>query len=130
MSSEKNPPFNDSNLVDHPVPQKKCLSNCVRNVPLKCNNTDKKYSGDSEKQLEPDGESLKKTEKNKKGRCAHGECKKKISLMGFDCKCRHRFCIGHLPSEVHICTFDYQSEHKKKLRKNNAVIGPIKVTKI
>jgi len=70
------------------------------------------------------------TKKNKKGRCALGKCKKKITLMGFSCRCGLRFCLNHLPAEVHQCTFDYQAEQQSQLSTSNPKVAPSKVDKI
>ncbi len=42
-------------------------------------------------------------------RCGHSECKKKLTLTDFDCKCGIRFCSAHRHAETHACTFNYKS---------------------
>lgn len=65
--------------------------------------------------------------KSKKKRCAHPECRKRITLTDFACKCGNTYCSKHrvgLPTEVmatqnarsHFCTFDYKAENQKRLR--------------
>ena len=66
----------------------------------------------------------------KRTRCAHPECKKKVTLIGFDCRCGLRFCSQHVAAEEHECTFDYKEAGKKVLQENNQLIAPTKVTKI
>jgi hypothetical protein len=62
-------------------------------------------------------ESEKKSEKPKTIRCEHPECRKKLGLYGFDCKCGKQFCGQHRAAEIHMCTFDYKNEGKKELLK-------------
>ena len=50
-------------------------------------------------------------------RCEHVDCKKKLGLLGFDCKCGHHYCAQHRGAEQHSCTFDYKNEGRKELLK-------------
>jgi hypothetical protein len=63
------------------------------------------------------------------GRCE--QCKKKLGVMEYKCKCGKIFCITHLHAEEHNCTFNYQEEGQTLLRRQN-VVGPLstKVDKI
>ena len=65
--------------------------------------------------------------KPKKKRCAHQECRKRITLTDFACKCGNTYCPKHrvgLTTEKmamrngrsHFCTFDYKAENQKRLR--------------
>jgi hypothetical protein len=48
-------------------------------------------------------------------------CKKKLGLMPFTCKCGKNTCINHQwPS--HECSYDYKSDAKQKLMKENPKI--------
>ena len=52
------------------------------------------------------------------------QCKKKLGLLPYQCKCGGSFCITHLPGEEHKCTYDYKAEQQERLRK--AIdIGPL-----
>lgn len=42
-------------------------------------------------------------------RCSY--CKKK-SIYLSNCKCGSKFCIKHIRSEEHDCTYDYKNERK------------------
>ena len=119
--SSKTPPPTDENILVHPADKNN------ENTP-----TNSITENTSTKKNDPNTSNLprKVNEKNKKGRCAHGECRKKIKLMGFDCKCKLRFCISHLPAEVHNCTYDYKSEGQNRLKETNQPIVPTKVPKI
>ena len=40
--------------------------------------------------------------------CSHPQCKKKINLMKFTCKCQLDFCIKHMAPETHNCTYNFK----------------------
>jgi len=48
-------------------------------------------------------------------KCPHAECKKKISLVDFPCKCSAVYCSSHRAPETHACSFDYRKEQKENL---------------
>ena len=48
-------------------------------------------------------------------KCSHKDCKKKISLVDFPCKCCAVYCSAHRAPETHACSFDYKGEQKKNL---------------
>ncbi len=48
-------------------------------------------------------------------RCS--ECKKKLGVMEYKCKCGKILCISHLRTEEHNCTHDYKAEGKEQLKK-------------
>lgn len=52
------------------------------------------------------------------------QCKKKLGVMEYKCKCGKTFCITHLHAESHKCTYDYQAEAKTILKKQIEV-GPL-----
>eukprot|EP01094_Clydonella_sp_ATCC50884_P013310 TRINITY_DN235_c0_g1_i1.p1 TRINITY_DN235_c0_g1~~TRINITY_DN235_c0_g1_i1.p1 ORF type:complete len:156 (-),score=51.08 TRINITY_DN235_c0_g1_i1:430-897(-) len=54
----------------------------------------------------------KKVQKNK-GRC--WECKKKVGLLGYTCKCEYVFCANHRMAEQHTCDFDFKTDGKELL---------------
>ena len=49
-------------------------------------------------------------------RCQHDECKKKLNLMSFTCKCGKKLCVKHMNAEMHNCTFNYKQDGKEKLQ--------------
>ena len=69
----------------------------------------------------------KKIQKNKK-RC--WSCRKKVGLMGFECKCSYVFCAEHRYAEAHTCTYDYMTEQRAKLKQDNPTIEADKLTRI
>ncbi|GLC36197.1 hypothetical protein PLESTB_001369400 [Pleodorina starrii] len=58
------------------------------------------------------------------------ECKKKVGLTGFKCKCGNMYCGQHRYAESHNCPFDYKGVHKEKLASSNPVVQASKVQKI
>ena len=54
-------------------------------------------------------------------------CGKKLKITDLVCKCNLRFCKFHKYPESHNCIYDYKSEQRKLLEKNNPVITPTKV---
>ena len=51
-------------------------------------------------------------------------CKKKVGLTGFECRCGNVFCGQHRYAEQHNCTFDYKAHDRAILDKlNPKVIG-------
>ena len=57
-------------------------------------------------------------------------CSKKTGLLGFKCRCEGNFCSAHRHAEDHKCGYDYKTDAKNKLAKDNPVIVSAKVTKI
>lgn len=47
-------------------------------------------------------------------RCA--QCRKKLGVMGYTCRCEKAFCITHLAREAHTCTYDFATEERARLR--------------
>lgn len=72
----------------------------------------------------PDGQNGKK----KKNRCFN--CKKKVGLTGFTCRCGGLFCSIHRYSDKHECNFDYKELGAEEIRKSNPVVVAKKVQKI
>ena len=78
----------------------------------------------------PEGNQEKKDGhgKKKKNRCLN--CKKKVGLMGFECRCGGLFCAIHRYSDKHECGFDYKELGAKEIKNNNPVVVASKVQKI
>ena len=45
------------------------------------------------------------------------QCKKKLVVCEYKCKCGKLFCITHLYAEEHNCTYDYKTEGQIQLKK-------------
>jgi len=65
--------------------------------------------------------------KPKKKRC--GVCKKKLGLTGFPCHCGSMFCPVHRYADQHGCSYDYATEGKKQLAKDNPVVQDDKIAR-
>ena len=63
-------------------------------------------------------------------RCQQAECKKKIGLTDFACKCSMFFCSEHRYTEVHACSFDFKAAGKQQLEKQLIKTIGVKVDRI
>ena len=63
-------------------------------------------------------------------RCGHAECKKKLGLLGFDCKCGAKFCASHRYPSDHSCSFDFKAAAAETLKTQLASCVAEKVTRI
>jgi hypothetical protein len=52
------------------------------------------------------------------------QCKKKLGISEYKCKCGKLFCISHLHAEEHNCTYNYKQEGQDLLKKQ-LEIGPL-----
>ena len=52
---------------------------------------------------------------NTSNRCCKSDCKKKLALSDFACKCEKRYCSNHRTPELHSCTYDFNSAGMKYL---------------
>eukprot|EP00877_Chromochloris_zofingiensis_P011749 jgi/Chrzof1/6828/Cz02g00050.t1 len=57
------------------------------------------------------------------------QCRKKVGLTGFKCKCGLMFCGQHRYAETHDCTFDYKAMERQKLAENNPLVQASKVAR-
>jgi len=55
--------------------------------------------------------------KAKKPRC-HA-CRKKVGMLGFECRCGHLFCAVHRHPDTHSCSIDYKAMDRERLRRDN-----------
>jgi Ubiquitin family/A20-like zinc finger/AN1-like Zinc finger len=49
-------------------------------------------------------------------------CTKKIGLLGVQCRCGYFYCTEHRYAESHSCEYDYKTNERRKLRKQNPVV--------
>ncbi|XP_066139605.1 AN1-type zinc finger protein 4-like [Euwallacea fornicatus] len=62
----------------------------------------------------------------KKSRCS--ECNKRLNITNiYNCRCGRIFCSQHRYSEVHRCTYDYKTEGRKILERQNPLVTGQKV---
>lgn len=50
-------------------------------------------------------------------RCQCDDCRNKLTLTSYPCRCGKYFCNSHRYSEDHKCTYDYKADAKKELLK-------------
>lgn len=50
-------------------------------------------------------------------RCEKEECKCKLKLSDYMCRCGNYYCATHRLGETHSCSFDYRQHHKDILLK-------------
>lgn len=58
------------------------------------------------------------SEKPKKIRCDQAECRTKLGLLGFDCKCTGKYCGKHRYPDQHDCAYNHRAESVSTLKKN------------
>jgi len=58
-----------------------------------------------------------KPEKQKKARCEHTDCRVRLGLLGFDCKCGAKFCGTHRYPESHDCGYNHKAAGEALLAK-------------
>ena len=63
--------------------------------------------------------------KKKPERCEM--CKKKVGIIGFECRCGSMFCRKHRFPEKHECNFDYKALGCEILMKQNPPLKPDKL---
>ncbi|KAL3628443.1 hypothetical protein CASFOL_027489 [Castilleja foliolosa] len=56
----------------------------------------------------------------KKDRC--GLCKKKVGLLGFDCRCGATFCGTHRYPQEHACNIDFKKDGRALIQVENPVV--------
>ncbi|PSC69790.1 AN1 family Zinc finger domain-containing [Micractinium conductrix] len=57
-------------------------------------------------------------------------CRKKVGLLGFECRCGYVFCSGHRHANDHSCTYDFASMDKANLAKANNKVVAAKIDKL
>ena len=55
------------------------------------------------------------SESKKSVRCF--QCKKKLGVMSYTCKCEKLLCISHLPPQEHQCGSDFKKEGRAEIQK-------------
>jgi hypothetical protein len=54
-------------------------------------------------------------------------CEKKVGLLGMQCRCGYFYCTEHRYAEMHACEYDYKSNERRKLKKENPVVTGAKL---
>ncbi|CAM9002405.1 unnamed protein product [Rhodiola kirilowii] len=50
------------------------------------------------------------------------ECRKRVGLTGFECRCGHMFCGVHRYPEEHGCDFDFKAKGRSDIAESNPVV--------
>ena len=64
-------------------------------------------------------ESKNQSQNQNTSKCNLEECKKKLLLTDFKCKCSNTYCSKHRLPETHMCTYDYKTSGRNLLDKQN-----------
>lgn len=70
------------------------------------------------------------TQKAPPTRCQAVDCKKKLGLTAFACRCKGYYCTAHRADEAHGCTFDYKEAHRAILSTSMVKVVGSKVDQI
>ncbi|KAK9673676.1 hypothetical protein RND81_12G182800 [Saponaria officinalis] len=57
-------------------------------------------------------------------------CRKRVGLTGFRCRCGDLFCADHRYSDRHDCPYDYKSEGRAAIARENPVVKAAKIQKV
>ena len=132
----------ETNSIPEPVMCRNCMvfygSNHTDNMCSKCyresNSKVQQKKTEETKIVEPEiqptapeAEVSKKPIQTNTSACWN--CSGKVGLMGHQCKCEYIFCKKHRLPESHDCDFDFQSQGKAALAKNNPAIKSSKLEK-
>jgi hypothetical protein len=79
----------------------------------------------SEKEIPPVTPNQPK--KPKKPRCPHKECRTKIGLISFTCKCGKTFCVAHQSPHSHDCSYDHGQDKRNDIQTKNPSVIPQKL---
>jgi len=63
--------------------------------------------------------STSKNTNKSSNRCNLEECNKKLQLTDFKCKCNNTYCSKHRLPETHCCNYDYKTNGRDLLNKQN-----------
>lgn len=63
-------------------------------------------------------------------RCCMLDCKKKIGLIRFECKCGLSFCVKHKLPELHNCSFNHKNEGITSLKHKLVKVSSNKIIPI
>ena len=85
-----------------------------------------KQEAEKEAALKPVENAEERDDQTDKSRCWN--CNKKIGLTGVRCRCGYFFCAAHRYAESHDCDYDYKTNERKKLTRQNPVVQANKLS--
>lgn len=59
-----------------------------------------------------------------------GQCRARLGLLTFDCRCGKTFCSSHRYADEHNCSFDYRKLGQEEIQRNNPQVIGEKIYKI
>ena len=68
-------------------------------------------------------ETIPKSKFSNKNKIRCPQCKKKLSMMSFECKCGNMYCITHQTPHMHSCSYNYKNDLQNKIEKDNPKLG-------
>jgi len=68
-----------------------------------------------------------KASKSSVNRCHN--CRKRVGLTGFRCRCGEMFCGAHRYSDRHDCSYDYKSAARDAIARENPVVRAAKIVR-
>ncbi|GAB4835183.1 switch-activating protein Sap1 [Ancistrocladus abbreviatus] len=75
-----------------------------------------------------DGEVREPPAKRTVNRCS--DCKRRVGLTGFRCRCGELFCSVHRYSDRHDCSYDYKAAGRAAIARENPVVKAAKILKV
>lgn len=88
---------------------------------------EEKYCCEESAVKEGEEEDEKNSEPVQKNRKRCFECRKKVGLLGIECRCGYVYCGNHRYPDSHRCSFDFKEFDRSKLMKANQKVVADKV---
>jgi len=63
-------------------------------------------------------------------RCGKEDCKRKLPLTAYACKCNVLYCQVHCAPEEHKCSYNYFEENQKRMKDNLSSMTFLKKDKL
>lgn len=83
---------------------------------------------DQQSKINNQEKKINNQEKKKYKRCF--QCKKKLKMIHFTCRCNHMFCVVHQNPHSHNCSFNNKKVCQEAIELNNPQTTHQKLVKI
>ncbi|GAV66006.1 zf-AN1 domain-containing protein/zf-A20 domain-containing protein, partial [Cephalotus follicularis] len=104
-----------SRQPDVPLTQNQDLGSLLKGISM-----DESSSSSTSETTLPTATTVSGSSRDNINRCQ--SCKKKVGLIGFQCRCGNLFCKMHRYPKEHSCTFDFKGADLKVLAKKKPVV--------